>query len=73
MEIMNRKYLYDQIMKKWMPEYGTGLLNRDASLPSIVGIPTISKFLQKFPTISYFFEIPPKVSYISMGVNIFPE
>jgi hypothetical protein len=37
---------------------------RDVSLPTIVGIPIISKFLQKFPTISYFNEIPPKVSYI---------
>ena len=33
-------------------------------MPTIVGILTISKFIQKFPTISYFYEIPPKVSYL---------
>jgi len=37
---------------------------RDASFPTIVAIPTISKFLQKFPTISYYYEIPLRVKYL---------
>ena len=56
--MLNKLKFLDAGMLNKLKFLDAGMLNnRDASLPTNVGIPTFLRFLQKFPIFSYFVKI----------------